>query len=123
MRTKRGIKSRLMLYLVLAAALPFACLAIVIPVNIYQDIGFDGVDCDGPMRAMIFSLPTLAIYGFGAVLLYRGNRTGLDRVLAAACLCVALAVGWKLVTAIRETSAATEACGESAALLTEFVKS
>lgn len=103
---------RMVLYLVLIAVLPFAILATVLPVNSYRAQGIEALDCDGPMSVLIFALPTLLIYGVGAIMLYRDRSRRLHLVATLCCLLVFCAVGWNTVAALREShgSASIEAC-------------
>jgi hypothetical protein len=58
---------RLVLYLVLVAALPVAILAAALPANSYKAQGIAALDCDGPISVFIIALPALLIYGAGTM--------------------------------------------------------
>ncbi|CAM5584572.1 hypothetical protein MAUB1S_09855 [Mycolicibacterium aubagnense] len=64
-----------------------------IPANEYKAWGVDAVDCDGPISVYLFAVPTLLIYGAGAVVNGRYLRNRLNLVLAifSALLCVLIA--------------------------------
>ena len=106
------MRGMMLLYLALVAALPFAILAAVLPVNSYRAQGIDALDCDGPMSVLIFALPIMLIYGAGAILLYRHRSRRLHVVAALCCAAVFCSVGWNAVSAIREShgDASVEAC-------------
>ncbi|WP_448114275.1 hypothetical protein [Mesorhizobium amorphae] len=78
---------------VLVAAIPAALAAMTIPANEYKAWGVDAVDCDGPISVYLFAVPTLLIYGAGAVVNGRYLRNRLNLVLAifSALLCVLIA--------------------------------
>ena len=105
----RGV---MVLYLALIAALPFAVLAAVLPVNSYRAQGIEALDCDGPMSVLLFALPVLLIYGAGTVLLYRDRSRRFHIVAALCCLLVFCTVGWNAAAALRESygDASIEAC-------------
>ena len=106
------MRGMMLLYLALIAALLFAILAAVLPVNSYRAQGIDALDCDGPISVLIFALPALLIYGVGAILLYRDRRRRFHVVAALCCAAVFCAVGWNAAAAIRESDgdASVEAC-------------
>ncbi len=64
-----------------------------IPANEYKAWGVDAVDCDGPISVYLFAVPTLLIYGTGAIVNGRYFRNRLNLVFAAfsALLCVLIA--------------------------------
>lgn len=101
-----------LLYLALIAALPFAILAAVLPVNSYRAQGIDALDCDGPASVLIFALPVLLIFGAGAILLYRDRSRRFHLVAVLCCAAVFCVVGWNAASAIRESygDASIEAC-------------
>ncbi|TIX91415.1 hypothetical protein [Rhizobium sp. P44RR-XXIV] len=106
------MRRMMLLYLALIAALPFAVLAAVLPVNSYRAQGIDGLDCDGPASVLLFALPVLLIYGIGAILLYRNRRRRFHFAAALCCTAVFCVVGWNAASAIREShgDASIEAC-------------
>ncbi|MBM7050284.1 MULTISPECIES: hypothetical protein [Rhizobium] len=106
------MRRMMVLYLALIAALPFAILAAILPVNSYRAQGIEALDCDGPMSVLIFALPVLLIYGAGTILLYRVRSRRFHSVAALCCLLVFCAVGWNAATALREAygDASIEAC-------------
>lgn len=106
------MRGMIVLYLVLIAALPFAILATVLPVNSYRAQGIEALDCDGPMSVLIFALPNLLIYGAGAILLYRNGKQRFHLVAALCCLLVFCSVGWNAAAALRQShgDASIEAC-------------
>lgn len=73
-------------HLLLLALLPVAALALLADANSYRAQGIDAIDCDGPMRVMIFAVPALLAYGAGAII------NGLGRRFFVAALCVAICV-------------------------------
>ncbi|WP_379061145.1 hypothetical protein ACFJIU_15325 [Mesorhizobium sp. UC74_2] len=77
----------------LVAAIPAALAAMTIPANEYKALGVDAVDCDGPISVYLFAVPTLLIYGAGAVVNGRYLRDRLNLVFAifSALLCVLIA--------------------------------
>ncbi|WFU01066.1 hypothetical protein QA648_13010 [Rhizobium sp. CB3171] len=103
---------RLVLYLVLVAALPVAILAAALPANSYKAQGIAALDCDGPISVFIIALPALLIYGAGTILLYRDGSRRFHRIAALCCLLLTLAVGWNVAAALRESygDASIEAC-------------
>jgi hypothetical protein len=103
---------RMVLYLVLAAALPLAILAAVLPANGYKVQGIAARDCDGPISVFVVALPALLIYGLATILLYRNRSGRFHRIGALCCLLITLAIGWNLTDAIREAHGddAMEAC-------------
>lgn len=106
------MRRMMVLYLALIAALPFAVLAAILPVNSYRAQGNEALDCDGPMSVLIFALPVLLIYGAGAIQLYRVRRRRFHLAAALCCLLVFCAVGWNAATASLESygDASIEAC-------------
>ncbi|WP_112800687.1 hypothetical protein [Rhizobium sp. SYY.PMSO] len=100
------------LYLVLIAALPVAVLAAAFPVNSYRAQGIEALDCDGPMSVLIFAVPSMLIYGAGALLLYRNRNRRFHGAASLCCLLVFCFVGWNAVAAMRESygPASIEAC-------------
>lgn len=99
--------------------LPVALFGLVASVNEYRDQGLGGVaDCDGPLTAMLFVAPSLAVYAAGAVyygLLLRGARRSLTAaLLLALCVLMTLTAGAKAWAAYGEKNSPEhrEACGE-----------
>ncbi|GAC1044408.1 hypothetical protein [Rhizobium sp. No.120] len=106
------MRGMLILYLALAAALPVAILATVLPVNSYRAQGIDALDCDGPLSVLLFAIPALLVYGGGAILLYRKRKRRFHLGTALLCLLVFCVVSWNAATALRESysAASVEAC-------------
>lgn len=87
---------------ILVAASPLALAAMTMPANEYKAWGVDAVDCDGPISVYLFAIPTLLIYGTGAIVNGRYFRNRLNLVFAvfSALLCVLIAAN--VASAVRE---------------------
>lgn len=86
-------------HLLLIALLPVAALALLADANSYRAQGIDAIDCDGPMRVLIFAVPAIFAYGAGAIV------NGLGRRFVVATLCVAICVplAFKMAAAFSES--------------------
>lgn len=85
-------------YLLLLALLPVAAMALLADANSYRAQGIDAIDCDGPMRVLIFAVPALLAYGAGAIV------NGLARrfVVAAICAAICVPLAFNTVAALGE---------------------
>jgi hypothetical protein len=96
-----------MMLCIVTLFLPVALFSLMASVNKYRDQGIDGgVDCDGPLSAMLFAVPSMLVYAAGAVY-YAVRLKCARRILPAAlllvlCLGMALATGRKVLAAYRE---------------------
>ncbi|MBY5314549.1 hypothetical protein GR210_14610 [Rhizobium leguminosarum] len=88
-------------YLFLMLAMPLAALAVVSPANEYRAQGIAAPDCDGPGQVLIFAVPTVLIYGAGALLAYRAGRR-FHRLVSLLCLIIALATVPNIAEAVHE---------------------
>lgn len=73
-------------YLLLIALLPVAAFALLADANSYRAQGIDAIDCDGPMRVLIFAVPAILAYGAGMIV------NGLRRRFVVTALCAAICV-------------------------------
>ena len=90
------------LWLMLAAALPFAFIALVSHANEYASWGGGGVDCDGPYL-LVYAWPAAVVYALGAIVfIRRAIRRFRWGAAVAALLCVLLVAG--LAAQIRAAS-------------------
>jgi|SRR5215831_2699992 len=91
---------------VLVACLPVAVLAFTLPPNRYVAQEITGaVDCDGPLKVMIFAVPALLLYGAGALAFaIAAARLHLrwPAAVVAFCLAVATAISLNVARARRE---------------------
>lgn len=103
-------------YSVLIAALPAALLGAVSEVNEYRAMGIDALDCDGPLGVLLFAIPTILIYGTGAIVNARRFRRRRSAVATCLCglICVPLAIN--ICAAFRESArpGVREGCSSSA---------
>lgn len=86
-------------YLLLVALLPVAALALLADANSYRAQGIDAIDCDGPMRVLIFAVPAAFVYGVGAIVHGLGRRF----VVAALCVAICVPLAFKMATAFSES--------------------
>ncbi|ACI56569.1 conserved hypothetical protein [Rhizobium leguminosarum bv. trifolii WSM2304] len=88
-------------YLVLLLALPLAALAVLFPANVYRAQGIAALDCDGPLQVLILAVPTISIYGAGALFAYRAGRR-FHRLVFLLCLIIALATVLNIAESVHE---------------------
>ncbi|EJB02205.1 hypothetical protein Rleg9DRAFT_4447 [Rhizobium leguminosarum bv. trifolii WSM597] len=91
----------LAVYLVLLLALPLAALAMLFPANVYRAQGIAALDCDGPGQVLMLAVPTILIYGAGALFAYRASRR-FHRLVFLLCLIIALATVLNIAEAVHE---------------------
>ncbi|MBA8876767.1 hypothetical protein [Phyllobacterium myrsinacearum] len=89
-------------YVILVAVMPLAFLAATLPVNEYKAQGIDGVDCDGPLQVLFFTVPILFVYGTGLVLNVRALQKPVNLAVAIICFGMCLFVGLNVAAAVRE---------------------
>lgn len=87
---------------ILVAASPLALAAMTMPANEYKAWGVDAVDCDGPISVYLFAIPTLLVYGAGAIVNGRYRRDRLNLVCAVICTLACVLIGVNTVTGIKE---------------------
>ena len=101
---------------VLLCAFPAVLLGALVPANRYVAQGFAGVDCEGPMHVLVFAVPVLLLYGFGAIA--NASRRGRSPrplvVLGCALACAAVAVNAADAVAFLHRNATENAgsCGD-----------
>ena len=86
-------------YLLLVALLPVAAMALLADANSYRAQGIGAIDCDGPMRVLMFAIPAVFAYGAGAVIHGLGRRF----VVAALCAAVCVPLAFKMADALGES--------------------
>ena len=79
--------------------------------NEYKAWGVDAVDCDGPISVYLFAIPTLLIYGAGAIMNGCYFHKRLNLVFAILCTLACVLIAAKSAGAVREqVQTEREAC-------------
>lgn len=87
---------------VLVAVVPAALTAATVPANEYKAWGVDALDCDGPITVFLFAIPTLLIYGAGAIVNGRYLRNRLNLAFAIFCTLICVLIAANIAAAVRE---------------------
>lgn len=92
---------------------PVALVGMLLPVNEYAALGINGPDCDGPFGVLLFTIPSLIVYGLATIhlsfLWYRKNN---PHYLAAsfACLMVVGLLVPNTLDSIKESEKNSQLC-------------
>lgn len=104
--------------LIMFAFIPIALLGLLLLVNEYKATGLpDGaVDCDGPVGAMMFVMPSIFVYSLGLFfysICFAFKKNFLYLIIILFCLLMLLSLIYKGKEAIKETKLPiyVEVCG------------